>query len=149
MPSDPELIRPQAYNVPADALALLTREQALRYRVCPVSISPPNPDGVRTLALASADPRNAQLLRELQRVLGCGISLVPAAEDDIRQAIDKHYDPNRVNAPTDLLMESGGVTVSGTVKEPPGLSGGRRHAVDERRGHRPACHRATGDGYPH
>ncbi|MHB0938228.1 MAG: GspE/PulE family protein [Armatimonadota bacterium] len=108
----PDGIHPQNLRVPAEAIALMTREQALRFRVCPVSISPPNVDGMRTLTLASADARNPQLVRELQRALGCGITLVAASEDDIQQGIEAHYKENYVDAPTDLIMQTGNAETS-------------------------------------
>jgi len=98
--------KPQHLHVPREAVMLLTREQALQFRVCPVSISPPNADGFRTVTLASANARNPQLMRDLQRALGCGVSLVQVDEDDILQGIETHYG-SHVDAPTDLIMQTG------------------------------------------
>jgi len=103
----PEQYHPQHMSVPREALMLLTHEQALRFRVCPVSISPPSADGVRTLTLATADVYNTQLLRELQRVLGCGVALVTASDEDVLQGIEAHYSRGYVDAPTDLIMQAG------------------------------------------
>jgi len=96
----PEQCRPQNMHVPHEAIVLLTHEQAMHFRVCPVAISPPNVDGMRTLTLACADARHPQLARELQRVLGCGVSLVPAAIEDVLKGIEVHYSRDYVDAPT-------------------------------------------------
>jgi len=116
-----DMSRPQNLQVPPEALALLTREQATRYRVCPVAISPPNAEGLRTLAVATADARNMQLVRELQRALGCGVTLVPAAEDDVLKAIETHYRARYVDAPTDLLMQvsAGDEPAAPSITRPP------------------------------
>jgi len=113
--------RPQHLHVPREAVMLLTREQALHFRVCPVSISPPNADGIRTLTLASVNTRNPQLIRDLQRALGCGVSLVQVDEDDILQGIETHYG-SHVDAPTDLIMQTGEGSAANTAHAPEGAT---------------------------
>jgi len=77
-------------QVPPEAIALMTREVALRYCVCPIAISDPR-DSVRSLTLASIDPTNLFLIDEVQRIVGRKVMLVPATEQDIMLGIAIYY----------------------------------------------------------
>ena len=85
-----EMVRPQDMQVPQEAIALLTRELALRYCVCPIAVSDPR-GSVRTVTLASIDPTNLFLIDELQRIVGRKVMLVPASEQDIMLGIAIYY----------------------------------------------------------
>ena len=58
------VVRPQDLRVPREALDLISRGQAERYRICPVGISEPQ-NGTRMLAVATSDPTNIMLLDQL------------------------------------------------------------------------------------
>ena len=85
-----EPVRPQDMHVPLEAIRLLTREQALRYCVCPVAISDPS-QGTVTLTMASIDTNNLFLVDELQRITGRKVTLVSATEQDIMLGIAIYY----------------------------------------------------------
>lgn len=104
-------IRPQDVQVPKEALALIPRNNAERYRICPVSLAETR-NGSRTLTVATMDPTNLMLLDQLQKMTNCRIVPVMATEQDIMRGIDVHYNPNYTEAPTDLLQQIGGVETS-------------------------------------
>jgi len=100
-------IRPQDVQVPKEALALVARNYAERYRVCPVGVVETRA-GSRTLTIATTDPSNLMLLDQLQKLTGCRITPVQATEQDIMRGIDVHYTQSYTEAPTDLLQQMGG-----------------------------------------
>jgi len=84
------VVRPQELRVPREALELITRSLAERYRICPVGISDPQ-NGTRILAIATSDPANIMLLDQLQQMTKCRIRPVKASEEDITRGIELHY----------------------------------------------------------
>ncbi len=104
-------IRPQDVQVPKEALTLIARSYAERYRVCPVSLAESR-NGARTLTIATVDPSNILLLDQLQKLTNCRIVPVMATEQDIMRGIDVHYNPNYTDAPVDLLQQIGNVETS-------------------------------------
>jgi len=101
-------VRPQDVKVPQEALLLLNRAAAERYRVCPLAVTELR-NGVKALSVAIADPNNLMVLDQLQQISGCRINPVPANEQDIIRAIDSHYSAsNYTQAPVDLVKELGG-----------------------------------------
>ena len=61
----------------------MPRAFAERSRVCPLALSEPR-NGVRTLAVALADPKNIMLIDQLQQLTQCRIKPMRAIEADIR-----------------------------------------------------------------
>ncbi|HEY3376926.1 MAG TPA: GspE/PulE family protein [Armatimonadota bacterium] len=106
MREDTTIVRPQDLPVPPEALALLNREIAERYHVCPLALSEVR-NGVRTLAVAATDPSNIMLFDQLQQVTHCRIQPYLATEQDIQRGIDVHYGQTYADAPTDLLGQMG------------------------------------------
>lgn len=119
MREDPvAVVRPQDVQIPKEALALVSRNWAERYHVCPIALSDMR-NGVRTLTVATLDPSNLMLLDQLQQMTGCRINPVQASEQDIMRGIDLHYSHNYADAPTDLLSQvGGGVAPPPAQKEP-------------------------------
>ena len=113
-------IRPQDVQVPQEALLLLNRATAERFRVCPLGLTELR-NGVKALSVATADPNNLMMLDQLQQISGCRINPVPANEQDILHAIEIHYSTaSYTEAPTDLVKQFGGIvdTPSLTTNEP-------------------------------
>ena len=113
-------LRPQDVQVPQEALLLLNREAAERFRVCPLGVTTLR-NGVKALSVATADPNNLMMLDQLQQACGCRINPVPANEQDILRAIEAHYaGASYTQAPTDLVKEFGGTleTPSVTTSDP-------------------------------
>jgi len=113
-------LRPQDVKVPPEALLLLNRAAAERYRVCPLAVTELR-NGVKALSVAIADPNNLMVLDQLQQLSGCRINPVPASEQDILRAIESHYSmSNYTQAPVDLVKELGGTleTPSLVANEP-------------------------------
>ena len=90
MPEDYPVVRPQELRVPREAIDLIARNLAERYRICPVGISDPQ-NGTRILAVATSDPANIMLLDQLQQLTRCRIRPVKASEQDILRGIELHY----------------------------------------------------------
>lgn len=105
---DNNMVRPQEMSVPLEAITLLPRNIAERYRVCPLAVSELR-NGVRTLAVATADPSNIVMLDQLQQITRCRIQAVPADANDITRAINKHYSSDELDSPTDLLGQLGNI----------------------------------------
>ncbi len=110
-------------QVPPEALALLPREVAVANRVCPTGLNT-SPSGFRTMTVLTTDPGNAMLVKELQRLTGCGVALVPSSEQDIQRGIEAVYRRNYTETPTDLLQQAG-VTLEVNAASVTG------HAVDQ------------------
>ncbi|MHB9023169.1 MAG: GspE/PulE family protein [Armatimonadota bacterium] len=100
------VVRPQDVQVPKEALELISRNYAERYRVCPIALSEMR-SGMRTLTVATTDPSNLMLLDQLQQMTGCRINPVQATEQDIMRGLDVHYSNTHAEAPTDLLQRLG------------------------------------------
>jgi len=71
--------------IPAEVLALITQEQALRYQLLPL-----RREG-DVLHVAMADPLATEGVDELAHLLGLSIEAAIAAEDELSQAITRHY----------------------------------------------------------
>ncbi len=107
MREDPvAVVRPQDVPVPKEALALINRTVAERYRICPVGLSELR-NGMRTLSIATTDPTNLMLLDQLQQMTNSRINPVLATEQDIMRGIDVHYSGNYSEKPADLLQSMG------------------------------------------
>ena len=74
-----------AQMIPAEVLALITQEQALRYQLLPL-----RREG-DVLHVAIADPLATEGVDELTHLLGLSIEAAIAAEDELSQAITRHY----------------------------------------------------------
>jgi len=117
MREDPvAVVRPQDIPVPKEALALIQRNFAERYRVCPVALSELR-NGMRTLTIATLDPSNLMQLDQLQQMTGCRINPVLASEADIMRGIDVHYSGNFADKPADLLQSIGPQETAATQRE--------------------------------
>lgn len=103
-------VRPHEISVPQEAINLIPRNIAERYRVCPLASEVRN--GVRKLAIATADPTNIIMLDQLQKITGCRIEPVLADLSDIKRAINLHYTKDEVDSPTDLLGQLGNIEPS-------------------------------------
>ena len=101
-------VRPQEMQVPAEALLMLPRNLADRYKVCPLALSEVR-NGIRTLAVATADPSNIVMLDQLQQITRCRIQAVQASALDVLRGIELHYQNSTVDAPTDLLGQLGNI----------------------------------------
>ncbi|HOF87865.1 MAG TPA: ATPase, T2SS/T4P/T4SS family [Armatimonadota bacterium] len=99
-------VRPQDYDVAADAVQPLSREQAQQYGVCPLALTRDAAGGF-TLALACAQPEQPALIEQLQRLTGYRVQLVPALAADVQRGIELHYSLHTLEAPVDLLAEAG------------------------------------------
>lgn len=121
MRDDSADVRPQDYQVPPEAIALVPRAFAERNTVCPLALTEAR-GGMRTLAVATVDAANIMLLDQLQQLTRCRIHPVRAAAADIQRGIELHYgDDTYTDMPTDLLGEIGNidpkVQVNGGVSE--------------------------------
>ena len=87
------VVRPQELRVPREAIDLIARNLAERFRVCPVGISEPQ-NGTRILAVATSNPSDIMLLDQLQQLTKCRIRPVKASEADIAKGIELHYGNN-------------------------------------------------------
>lgn len=103
---DNNTVRPHEMSVPLEAITLLPRNIAEKYHVCPLAVSELR-NGVRTLAVATADPANIVMLDQLQQISRCRIQAVPADLGDITKAINLHYSSELMDSPTDLLGQLG------------------------------------------
>ncbi len=107
------VIKPQNLTVPKEALALIPRSTAEKYRICPVNLEETR-KGVYTLSVVTLDAANIMLMDQLQQLTACKISLLQSTEMDIIQTIEKNYggsinsnavDDNYVAAPKDLVNQ--------------------------------------------
>jgi type IV pilus assembly protein PilB len=105
------MLRPQDIPVPREAIALIPRNFAERYRVCPINLAELR-TGQRTLTVATLDPSNLMLMDHLQQLTQCRINPVASSEADIMRGIDLHYNAVPVDQPTDLLQQLGSNTVT-------------------------------------
>jgi type II secretory ATPase GspE/PulE/Tfp pilus assembly ATPase PilB-like protein len=101
------MLRPQDIPVPKEAIALIPRNFAERYRVCPISVTEARA-GQRTLTVATLDPSNLMLMDHLQQLTQCRINPMSASEQDIMRGIDLHYSTAPLDQPQDLLQQLGG-----------------------------------------
>ncbi len=98
-------IRPQDVQVPPEALALIPRATAERFRICPLGFAETR-SGQRALTIAIADTNNLMVLDQLQQLVGSRIHAVTAFEPDIMRGIEAHYtEDTHTDTPTDLLKQ--------------------------------------------
>jgi type IV pilus assembly protein PilB len=107
------VVKPQEMTVSKEALALIPRSTAEKYRICPIALEETR-KGVYTLSVVTTDSTNIVMMDQLQQMTACKISLLQSTEADILRAIDKHYggssssnsvDDSYVAAPKDLLNQ--------------------------------------------
>ncbi|OPZ85120.1 MAG: Type II secretion system protein E [bacterium ADurb.Bin429] len=104
-------LRPQDIPVPKEAIALIPRNFAERYRVCPLGLTEAR-SGQRTLTVATLDPSNLMLMDHLQQLTQCRINPMAASEQDIMRGIDLHYSTAPMDQPQDLLQSLGSGTAT-------------------------------------
>lgn len=104
-----DVIRPQDVSVPREALELIGRNFAERYRICPVSISDGRA-GIRTLTVATCNPADLPLIDQVHQMTGCRVRTVMASEQDIMRGIELHYSASGsgVQKPFDMIEQAVG-----------------------------------------
>lgn len=93
-------------RVPGNVLALMSREQVVRYGVMPTG------QAGDTLEIAVSDPLDLGLVDELVHLLGCPIDAGVASLPEILAAIERHYGGDE----SDVAMDGNGA--SGTADVP-------------------------------
>jgi type IV pilus assembly protein PilB len=86
-----------------DLLKLVKRDVALKHKLLPLSLK----DGVLTVALA--DAFDVVAIDRLERETGYTIQVVTAPEDEILEAVAKHYEQSRSIGDTIELIVQGGL----------------------------------------
>lgn len=127
-----EVIRPQDVSVTREALELIGRNFAERYRVCPLNLSDAR-GGMRTLTVATCNPSDLPLIDQVHQMTGCRVKTVLAREQDIMRGIELHYSASGVSKPFDMIEQAtgGGEVSLGQRDDSSGIRGEARSGAVE------------------
>ena len=114
-----EVVDLSSTEIPSELIEKIPASMAQVYKVIPVKMTK------NTLTVAMADPHNVSALDDLRFMLGCEVEGAVADENDVAQALDKHYGHEQ---DLDNVMKSLSTDISD--EETANILGGKGQALD-------------------